>query len=96
MPADNGPSKGDARRKAHPAGPAAQPNTSREGSPPVFRGSTPDGTARGPLEGSEATATVRSGGPPEGRTTAGRPGDVVDGDEGSATGSRTPGQTNRA
>jgi hypothetical protein len=83
-------------RDVQPGGPAPQDDTSREGSPPAFRGSTPDGTADAPLQGSEAGTTVQPGGTSEGRTTAGRPGDVVDGDEGSATGSRTTGQTDRA
>ncbi len=69
---------------------------SAQGDPPTYRPSRSDPNSGDVLSGSEAGATVAAPGGPEARTTAGQGGDVVDGDEGSATGSRTEGQTTPA
>jgi hypothetical protein len=69
---------------------------SAQGDPPTYRPSRPDPSAGDVLSGSEAGATVATPGGPEARTTTGQSGDLVDGDEGSATGSRTEGQTTPA
>jgi hypothetical protein len=63
------------------------------GAPPVFRASGRDPARTAPLTGSESGTTVQPSGTPEERAAPGQGGDGVDGDEGSATGSRTSGQT---
>lgn len=95
MSSDAGPSQTAVPGGARHDGSAA--DHSRSGDSPVFRATTPDADASAPLTGSESGSTVRrTAGTPEVRTSVQRPGDEMDGDEGSATGSRTAGQANRS
>ena len=67
--------------------------------PPLDRPDDGGGDAEAPLRGGEATSTVDRPvdrrAPQEQVGAAGQDGDLADGDEGSATGSRTPGQDSR-
>jgi hypothetical protein len=59
------------------------------------RASNPNHVPAGPLRGSEGGSTVDRRSQREPADSSGQDGDLSDGDEGSATGSRTPGQDGR-
>jgi hypothetical protein len=64
---------------------------SAHGRTPIYRASDPDSDVVGPLGGSESSSTVNPSPNPAEVSSPGQDGDLVDGSEGSATGSRTPG-----